>query len=178
MTIQQICTFFLSIGTEGLAKTGYRGAAPLSFRSNELSNGYNARFGIEVEDVQEIIRQQPLTPVPLAGPDICGLMNLRGQVIPVIDLPCRLGLRLVSCSISEQPIYNVIVQSTEDVVSFVVDGIGDIMDFSPETLEPPPATLEPHLRASLRGAYKLENEFLLVLNTQKILDPALSRRYD
>lgn len=150
MIIQQICTFFLN----------------------------STRFGIEVEDVQEIIKQQPLTSVPLASPDICGLMNLRGQVIPVVDLPCRLGLRLMSCSIGEQPVYNVIVRSTDDVVSFVVDGIGDIMDCSPESLEPPPATLDPHIRSSLKGAYKLEHDFLLVLNTQKILDPAFSRRHN
>lgn len=150
MTMQQICTFFLNC----------------------------TRFGIEVEDVQEIIFQQPITPVPLAAPDICGLMNLRGQIIPVVDLPCRLGLRLVSCSIGEQPIYNIIVQSTDDVVSFVVDGIGDIVECSPETLEPPPATLDIHLRSSLKGAYKLEHDFLLVLNTQKILDPSSPRRHE
>jgi purine-binding chemotaxis protein CheW len=149
MTIQQICTFFLD----------------------------HTRFGIEVEDVQEIIRQQPLTPVPLAAPDICGLMNLRGQVIPVVDLPCRLGLRIVSCRIEEQPVYNIIVHSTDDVVSFVVDGIGDIVECVSETLEPPPATLDAHMRSSLKGAYKLEHDFLLVLNTQKILDPTSPRRH-
>lgn len=148
MTMQQICTFLLN----------------------------NTRFGIEVADVQEIIRQQPLTQVPLAAPDICGLMNLRGQVIPVVDLPCRLGLRLVSCSIERQPVYNIIVRSTDDVVSFVVDGIGDIVECPSESLEPPPATLDTHLRSALKGAYKLEHDFLLVLNTQKILEPALSRR--
>lgn len=148
MTMQQICTFFLN----------------------------STRFGIEVEDVQEIIRQQPLTQVPLAAPDICGLMNLRGQVIPVVDLPCRLGLRLVSCSIEKQPVYNIIVRSPDDVVSFVVDGIGDIVECPSASLEPPPATLDNHIRSSLKGAYKLEHDFLLVLNTQKILEPALSRR--
>ena len=149
MAIQQVCTFFLN-GT---------------------------RFGIGVENVQEIIRQQPLTRVPLAAPDICGLMNLRGQVIPVVDLPCRLGLRHIACGIVEETIYNVIVNTSDDVVSFVVDDIGDILECSSDTLEPPPATLDPHIRSSLAGAYKLEHDFLLLLNTQKILDPALSRRF-
>lgn len=170
MTIQQICTFFLN----------------------------NTRFGIEVKDVQEIIRQQPLTRVPLAAPDICGLMNLRGQVIPVVDLPCRLGLRAASCGVArddiaagditegditeqhrkeEKPVYNVIVNTSDDIVSFTVDDIGDVLECSVETLEPPPVTLNPHIRSSLKGAYKLEHDFLLVLNTRKILDPALSGRY-
>lgn len=148
MAIQQICTFFLN-GT---------------------------RFGIGVEDVQEVIRQQPLTRVPLAEPDICGLVNLRGQVIPVVDLPCRLGLRAASCGIEEETVYNVIVNAADDVVSFIVDDVGDILECSTETLEPPPSTLDAHIRSSLIGAYKLEHDFLLVLNTQKILDPTLSRR--
>lgn len=149
MAMQQICTFFLN----------------------------SIRFGIEVEDVQEIIRQQPLTRVPLAAPDICGLMNLRGQVIPVVDLPYRLGLRSASCGIDAETVYNIIVNTTDDVVSFIVDDVGDILECWMETLEPPPATLEAAIRSSLKGAYKLEHDFLLVLNTQKILDPALSRRY-
>lgn len=149
MTMQQICTFFLN----------------------------STCFGIEVEDVQEIIRQQPLTRVPLAAPDICGLMNLRGQVIPVVDLPCRLGLRSASCGIEEETVYNIIVKTTDDVVSFIVDDIGDVVECSIEMLEPPPATLDTHIRSSLKGAYKLEHDFLLILNTQKILDSGLFRRY-
>lgn len=152
MASQQICTFFLD----------------------------QTRFGIEVEAVQEIIRQQPLTRVPLAATDICGLMNLRGQVIPVVDLPCRLGLRSTVCEIvptrEEHPIYNVIVNTPDDVASFIVDGIGDVLECANATLEPPPATLDPHIRSALKGAYKLEYGFLLVLNPLKILDPAFSRR--
>lgn len=148
MTIQRICTFFLN----------------------------RTCFGIEVEDVQEIIRQQPLTPVPLAATDICGLMNLRGQVVPVVDLACRLGLRSLSCNIEQITVYNVIVNAWDDVVSFIVDGIGDVVACPVAMLEPPPATLDPHLCSCLKGSYKLEHHFLLLLNTQKILDPALLRR--
>lgn len=148
--VQQICTFYL--------------------------NGFY--FGIEIEDVQEIIRQLPLTRVPLAPSDICGLINLRGQVIPVVELACRLGLRLASpspqaasCDISEQTAYNIIVKTSDDVVSFVVDDIGDILQCSRETFEPPPANLNSQVRFFLKGAYKLEQGFLLVLNAAKILEP-------
>ncbi|NJR63286.1 MAG: chemotaxis protein CheW [Cyanobacteria bacterium CRU_2_1] len=153
MTIQQICTFFLN----------------------------STCFGIEVENVQEVIRQQPLTQVPLAAPDICGLMNLRGRIIPVVDLSRRLGLRSVACDIragtEDQPIYHIIVNAADDVVSFVVDDIGDVLECWVKTLEPPPATLDLHIRSALKGVYKLEHEFLLVLNTQKALDLSLSGRY-
>jgi purine-binding chemotaxis protein CheW len=142
MTVQQICTFFLN-GT---------------------------RFGIDVEEVQEVIRQQPLTRIPLADPDICGLMNLRGQVIPVVDLPCRLGLRSAACDIEKHTVYNIIVRTVDDVVSFIVDDVGDVLECLVERLEPPPATLDAHLQSTLKGVYKLDHEFLLVLNAEKILD--------
>lgn len=145
MTTQQICTFFLN----------------------------DIYFGIEIEDVQEIIRQQPLTQIPLSPPDICGLMNLRGQVIPVVDLACRLGMRSTSCRIEEQTTYNVIVKTTDDVVSFVIDAIGDVLQCPLDTFEPPPATLDTSTRSFLKGAYKLDHNFLLVFNTEKILDSTL-----
>jgi purine-binding chemotaxis protein CheW len=141
MTIQQICTFLLN-GT---------------------------RFGIEVEAVQEIVRQRPLARVPLAAPDICGLMNLRGQVIPVIDLPYRLALRAATCGIDQEAAYNIIVRTTDDVVSFIVDEIGDVLECDMETLAPSPTTFNAHLRSLIKGTYKLEQDFLLVLNTQKVL---------
>lgn len=149
MPIQQICTFYI--------------------------NG--SYFGVEVEQVQEIIRQQRLTRVPLAPLEVCGLMNLRGQVIPVVDLPCRLGLRSVACPIleqtGEQVAYNIIVNSNEDIVSFIVDGVGDVLQCPSENFEPPPATLNASIRSFLKGAYKLDQGFLLILNTAKILEPSI-----
>jgi purine-binding chemotaxis protein CheW len=146
MAIQQICTFFLD-GTY---------------------------FGIEVEDVQEVLRQQPLTLIPLAAADICGLMNLRGQVIPVVDLPRRLGLRTTTCNIehTETP-YNIIVNTAADVVSLVVDAVGDVLDCVSETFEPPPANLNAQMQFFLKGAYKLDQGFLLVLNTTKVLEHSI-----
>lgn len=142
MAIQQICTFFL----------------------NDLY------FGIEIENVQEIIRQQPLTRIPLAPTDICGLMNLRGQVIPVVDLSCRLGLRAASCGRGEQIAHNTIVNANDEVVSFMVDEIGDVLQCQSDTFEPPPANLNADIRFFLKGAYKLERGFLLVLNPTQILE--------
>lgn len=145
MTLQQVCTFYL--------------------------NGFY--FGLEIEDVQEMIRQPPLTRIPLAPPDLCGLMNLRGQVIPVVDLSCRLGLRSASCGIGDETTYNIVVNAIADVVSFIVDDIGDVLHCESEAFEPPPAHLNADIRCFLKGAYKLEQGFLLVLDTIKILDSTL-----
>ncbi|MBE9009175.1 chemotaxis protein CheW [Pseudanabaenaceae cyanobacterium LEGE 13415] len=146
MSIQQLCTFYL--------------------------NG--SHFGIAIEDVQEIIRQPTLTRIPFAPPDVCGLINLRGQVLPVVDLPSRIGLRSTFCS--SDTTYNIIVKSIEDTVSFTVDDLGDVLECSSESFSLPPANLNAHLRSFLNGAYQLEQEFLLVLNTPKILESPLTIR--
>lgn len=142
MAIQQLCTFYLD----------------------------GSYFGIGIEEVQEIIRQPPLTRIPLAPPDICGLMNLRGQVIPVVDLSCRLGLRLASCGIGEQTSYNIIVKTADDLVGLIADEVGDVLDFGGQRFEPAPANLNAHIRYFLKGAYQLNPGFLLVLDATKVLD--------
>lgn len=144
MTDQQVCTFFLD----------------------------GSYFGIAIEDIQEVIVNQPTTFVPLAPLDICGLMNLRGQIIPVVDLPCRLGMRSVACAIAQAITYNIVVRTADDVVSFLVDDIGDVLQCAIATFEPPPATLNRQMRSFLRGAYKLNEGFLLMLDTAKIVDQA------
>ena len=132
-------------------------------------------FGIDVCHVQEVIRYQEMTCVPLAPPDICGLINLRGQIVTTIDLRCRLEMGEFSVkSISElepeQLPYNVVIRTDNEVVSLLVDDIGDILEFTLDNFEPPPATLKGKLRQVLQGAYKLKDKFLLILDTEKVLE--------
>ena len=132
-------------------------------------------FGIDVRHVQEVIRYQEMTCVPLAPPNICGLINLRGQIVTTIDLRCRLEMGEFSVkSISElepeQLPYNVVIRTDNEVVSLLVDDIGDILEFTPGNFEPPPATLQGKLRQVLQGAYKLKDGFLLILDTEKVLE--------
>lgn len=123
-------------------------------------------FGLPVRSIQEIIRPQPLTHVPLAASDICGLINLRGQIVTVVDLQGRLEMSAAS----NDDRFNIVVQSEDEVVSFLVDDVGDVLEFT-ANLEPPPAHLKGKIRQVLSGAYPLSEGFLLVLDPQKILDP-------
>ncbi len=121
-------------------------------------------FGIEVEGVQEVIRYQEMTPVPLAPPVIRGLINLRGQIVTAIDLRRRLELR--PRPDGELPM-NVVIRSEDGAVSLLVDEIGDVLETSPEAFEGPPETLSGVARSLIRGAYKLADRLLLVLDTEK-----------
>lgn len=124
-------------------------------------------LGIEVQHVQEVIRYQKMTRVPLAPATISGLINLRGQIVTAVDLRCRLGLPLRENG--NLPM-NVVVRDGDTNVSLLVDRIGDVLQVDDELYEPPPLTVTPQLRNLIRGAYKLPEQLLLVLDTARILE--------
>lgn len=121
-------------------------------------------FGVPVQQVQEVIRYQALTRVPLAAAEVSGLINLRGQIVTAIDLRRRLGLPVRP---AQQRPMNVVVRSEEGAVSLLVDEIGDVQEVQPALFEPPPPTLGGPARTLIRGAYKLPKQLLLVLDTQQ-----------
>jgi purine-binding chemotaxis protein CheW len=121
-------------------------------------------FGLDVLKVQEIIRFQQMTRVPLAPPVVRGLINLRGQIVTAIDL--RRRLELPDRPANQWPL-NVVVQTDDGAVSLLVDEIGDVLEV-PETLfERPPETLQGTARELIRGAYKLPDGLLLILDIER-----------
>ena len=124
-------------------------------------------FGIEVEKVQEVIRYQEMTRVPLAPPVVAGLINLRGQIVTAIDLRRRLDL---SDRASEELPLNVIVRTSGETASLLVDEIGDVLAVSEDDFETPPDTFNSKVRPLIRGAYKLKDRLLLFLDVDKVVD--------
>lgn len=121
----------------------------------------DALYGIEVERVREVLRQQDITHVPLAPTTVAGLINLRGQVVTTIDLRERLDLR--HDDTDEQPMLVVVLVAGESI-ALLVDRIGGVVDVDDEQFEPPPDTLIGPARDLVRGAYKLEAQLLLGLD--------------
>jgi purine-binding chemotaxis protein CheW len=124
-------------------------------------------FGVEVDRVQEVFRYQEMTQVPLAPSVVRGLINLRGQIITAIDLRRRLGMKEIS---NDQKPMNIVVKTDDDVVSLLVDRIGDVLEVGDEVLEPPPETLNDVARKLIPGVYKLNGSLLLTIDTEKTLD--------
>jgi len=124
-------------------------------------------FGIEVDKVQEIIRYQKITHVPLSSPEVAGLINLRSQIVTAIDL--RRRLNLTDNKMEKLPL-NVVVRFDDETISLLVDEVGDVIDVSQDNFEPPPETLRGKIRELIRGAYKLEKQLLLILDVEKIVD--------
>jgi purine-binding chemotaxis protein CheW len=121
-------------------------------------------FGVPVQEVQEVIRYQEMTRVPLVSQVIRGLINLRGQIVTAIDLRRRLAMP--DRETDELPI-NVVVCTDDGAVSLLVDEIGDVLEVDDEAFEPPPETLQGSARELVRGVYKLKDRLLLVLDTAR-----------
>lgn len=127
-------------------------------------------FGIDVMNVQEVVRYQEMTEVPLAASEIKGLINLRGRIVTAIDLRTRLDMEPLEEG--GEPPQNVIVHRRNDteVVSLLVDEIGDVLYVDEDAFERTPETLRGKWRELIVGAYKLEKRLLLVLDIEKTLD--------
>jgi len=123
-------------------------------------------FGLDVLKVQEVIRYQEMTRVPLAPPVVRGLINLRGQIVTALDL--RRRLELDDRPADQLPV-NVVVQTDDGAVSLLVDEIGDVLDVEEKLFEPPPDTLTGSARELIRGAYKLNSRLMLLLDIDKAL---------
>lgn len=124
-------------------------------------------FGVDVSLVQEVVRLQMITPVPLAAPEIAGLINLRGEVLTAIDLRSRLGLPPADGN--REPV-NVVVRVDDEPVSLLVDEIGGVLEVSQVPFEQTPSTVDERVRDLLLGAYTLPDRLLLALNARQVLD--------
>jgi purine-binding chemotaxis protein CheW len=127
-------------------------------------------FGIDVLQVQEVLRYQEMTRVPLAPGVIEGLINLRGQIVTAVDMWRRLGL---SPRADGRTPMNMVVRTEDGPVSLLVDEIGDVVEVQADTFERPPENIDEAARDLILGVYKLKDRLLLVLETAKTVDLAV-----
>ncbi|MBK7722264.1 MAG: chemotaxis protein CheW [Austwickia sp.] len=121
-------------------------------------------FGVPVETVQEVLRQQDLTKVPLAAHQIRGLINLRGQIVITVDLRAQMGLPAREESVLAT---NVVVRTSEGATSLLVDEIGDVLEPDLDRFEVPPSTVPARVRELVTKVCKLDHDLMLVLDTDK-----------
>lgn len=126
-------------------------------------------FGVPVQQVQEVIRYQEMTRVPLVPRVIRGLINLRGQIVVAIDLRRRLNAPERP---EDQLPMNVVVRTPDGALSLLVDEIGDVLEVQEETFERPPETLQGIARELVLGVHKLPSGLLLILDTEKAVNVA------
>ena len=121
-------------------------------------------FGIPVDHVQEVLRHQTMTRVPLASPEVKGLINLRGQIVTAVDLRTLLAMAPRD---GGQPPLNVILRMEGGAVSLLVDAIEDVVEVDDDAFEPPPNQLSGPARELVSGVFKLERQLLMVLDAPR-----------
>lgn len=124
-------------------------------------------FGVNVLRVQEVLRYQEMTRVPLAPPVVRGLINLRGQIVTAIDLRQRMHLPTRP---GEEQFMNVIVNTRDAAISLLVDRIGDVLEMDDQSYDPPPHNLAPAIRNLIQGVYRLDTRLLLILDTEQVVE--------
>ena len=123
-------------------------------------------FGVDILKVQEIIRTMEITKVPKAPPFVEGVINLRGNVIPIIDLRKRFGLDTRK---HDKHTRMIVIQLGTMVVGFMVDSVSEVLRIPSSTVEPPPPVVAGLESEYISGVGKLEDRLLIMLDLHRLL---------
>jgi purine-binding chemotaxis protein CheW len=123
-------------------------------------------YGVDIGRIQEIIRMQPITMVPNAPAFIEGVTNLRGKVIPVLDLRKRFG---IAATTGTKRSRIVVAELGQHTVGLVVDGVSEVLTVAAEAIEPPSTLVTSVDSAYLRGIAKLQERLVLLLDLSRLL---------
>ncbi|MEZ6086781.1 MAG: chemotaxis protein CheW [Pirellulaceae bacterium] len=123
-------------------------------------------LGIRIDRVQEINRHLEITHVPHANPAIRGVINLRGEVVSVVDLPRVLGLGTAEVSENSR---NLIIQHDGELISLMVDRVADILSIEHESILPPPVNVKGVDSRFFKGVHTTENEIVVILEIDELL---------
>jgi len=134
----------------------------------ELTTFYigDALCGIDILRVQEINKHLKMTKVPQAQEYVTGILNLRGEIVTVIDLGIKLGLS--STMISEKT-RNIIVNSKDEHVGLLVDSIAAVVQADSDKVEPAPANIGGVKGKYFEGVFKTEKSLVGILNVEEVL---------
>lgn len=122
-------------------------------------------FGVDILKVQEINKMMNITKIPNAPTFIEGVINLRGKIIPIVDLRKRLGFR-------DQPYDKstriIVVELDGLVLGFIVDSVSEVLRIPENTIEPPPSMVAGIESEYIEGIGKLEDRLLILLELKKV----------
>ncbi len=124
-------------------------------------------FGVEILKVQEINRMVEITKVPQAPEYVEGVINLRGKVIPIIDLRKRFNLEIKEYDKNTRI---VVVDITGNIMGMVVDSVSEVLRLPQSTIEPPPEIVTGINSDYIKGVAKLEDRLLIFLDLSKVID--------
>ena len=126
-------------------------------------------FGLPISRVQDVFAPDRLTRVPLAPPEIAGLLNLRGRIVTAIDLRRRFGLETFA---GDAPRMAVGVEWKGESYGLLIDVIGEVLKLPLSGREDNPVNLDPGLARVSAGVHRLDGRLLVILDVDRVLDIA------
>jgi len=126
----------------------------------------NEEFGVEILKVQEIIRTMAITRVPKAPDFVEGVINLRGKVIPIIDLRKRFGMAVQE---HDKHTRIIVIEINAVIIGFVVDSVSEVLRIPSGTVEPPPPIISGIESEYISGVGKLPDRLLILLDLDRLL---------
>lgn len=126
-------------------------------------------FGLPLKVVDDVLDERPLTPVPLAPPEVAGSLNLRGRIITAIDLRCRLGMPPM---VPGKRHMSIVTEHDGELFNLIVDAVGEVIAVADDRFEDNPVTLDGRWRAFSAGIYRLDGNLMVVLKVEPLLDNA------
>lgn len=128
-------------------------------------------FGLPILRVQDVFKPERVTRVPLAPPEIAGVLNLRGRIVTLVDLRKRLDLPPAGDAQRQMAIG---VEWRGESYGLLIDSIGEVLKLEDEAREPNPVNLDDGLARMTLGVHRLEDQLLLVLDVERVLDVAIA----
>jgi purine-binding chemotaxis protein CheW len=126
-------------------------------------------FGLPILRVQDVFMPERLTRVPLAPPEIAGVLNLRGRIVTLIDMRGRLGLGKLK---DDGPPMAIGVELRGESYGLLIDSVGEVLKLDDATRERNPINLDPRLARVSVGIHRLEGQLLMIVDVDRILDLA------
>jgi purine-binding chemotaxis protein CheW len=124
-------------------------------------------FGLPILRVQDVFIPERVTRVPLAPPEIAGVLNLRGRIVTLIDMRDRLGLDKRQ---DNGPAMAIGVESRGESYGLLIDSVGEVLKLDDDTREANPINLDPRLARVSAGIHRLEGQLLMVVDVERVLD--------
>lgn len=121
-------------------------------------------LALPADDVREVVRHETPTPVPLAPPEVVGVINLRGEIATVVDVARRLGREPAPASAG----IGLVLRSERGTLCLRAAREGDVVDADDQSFEPPPETLKGSARDLVSGTFKVGDSLVLLLDAGKI----------
>lgn len=127
----------------------------------------NQLFGFPIEQVQDVFKPDAITEVPLAAPEVAGVLNLRGRIVTAIDMRKRLNLPPRENSATRMAVG---IESKGESYGIVIDEVGEVLRLPRSTFEANPANLDPRWASISTGVQRLEDELMVLIDVERLLD--------